>query len=215
MKIAKGQKLVMIGDSITDMGRTRPVGEGTETALGTGYVADVDALLGAVYPHLAVRVVNQGVGGDTVRHLKARWQTDVLDLHPDWLSVMIGINDVWRQYDCPRQPELHVYIEEYEETLDALVAQTVPAVKAMALMTPFYLEPNRKDPMRATMDRYGAVLRKLARKHDVIFVDTQAALDRALKHYYPATLARDRVHVDRVGHMVLARAFLDAVGFEW
>ena len=214
MKIAKGRKLVMIGDSITDMGRARPVGEGAG-ALGTGYVADVDALLGAVCPQLAIRVVNQGIGGDTVRHLKARWQADVLDLNPDWLSVMIGINDVWRQYDCPREAELHVYIDEYEETLGALVAETLPALKGLVLMTPFYLEPNRKDPMRASMDRYGAVVRKLARKHAVSFVDTQAAFDRAMKYYYPATLARDRVHVDRVGHMLLARAFLDSVGFKW
>jgi lysophospholipase L1-like esterase len=214
MKIVKGQKLLMIGDSITDMGRTRPVGEGSN-ALGGGYVADVDALLGAAYPHLAVRVVNQGIDGNNVRDLKARWQTDVLALQPDWVSVMIGINDVWGLYVRPRRPELHVYIEEYEETLEGLIAETLPAVNGMVLMTPFYLEPNRKDAMRATMDRYGAVVKKLARKHGTVFVDTQTALDQATKHYYPAALAWDRVHVNRVGHMVLARAFLDVVGFEW
>ena len=61
----------------------------------------VDALLGAVYPERMIRVINMGVSGNTTRDLKARWQTDVLDLKPDWLSIMIGANDVWRQYDSP------------------------------------------------------------------------------------------------------------------
>jgi lysophospholipase L1-like esterase len=108
LQLASGSKLVMIGDSITDCGRSRPVGEGLFDAIGKGYVAYVDALLGAAYPERQIRVVNMGCSGNTVRDLAARWQTDVLDLQPDWLSIMIGINDVWRQFDIPRQPECHV-----------------------------------------------------------------------------------------------------------
>ena len=132
----------------------------------------VEALLGAVYTDQWIRVVNQGISGNTVRDLKARWQTDVLDLNPDWVSVMIGTNDVWRQFDSPRQTEIHVLIDEYEKTLDDLVLATLPKVKGMVLMTPFYIEPNRADAMRAAMDRYGAVVRKLAEKHRTVFVDT-------------------------------------------
>ena len=99
LRLQKGEKLVMIGDSITDVGRARPIGEGrADDALGRGYVMMVDALLGAVYPERLIRVINMGVSGNTTRDLKARWQTDVLDLKPDWLSIMIGANDVWRQY---------------------------------------------------------------------------------------------------------------------
>jgi lysophospholipase L1-like esterase len=213
MKIAKGSKLVMIGDSITDAGRAQPVGEGGGEALGRGYVAYVDALLAAAYPELAVRVVNVGTGGNTVRDLKARWQRDVLDLAPDWLSVMIGINDVWRQFDCPRQSEIHVLLEEYEQTCDALLEATRPSLAGLVLMTPYFIEPNKKDPMRAQMDRYGAAVRKLAKKHDAIFVDTQAAFDKVLASCHPMALAWDRVHPNAVGHMILARALLDAVGF--
>ena len=83
-------------------GRARPIGEGrADDALGRGYVMMVDALLGAVYPERMIRVINMGVSGNTTRDLKARWQRDVLDLKPDWLSIMIGANDVWRQYDSP------------------------------------------------------------------------------------------------------------------
>ena len=215
MKLDKSDKLVMVGDSITDAGRAQPVGEGLFEALGRGYVAQVDALLGSVYPALGVRVVNMGTSGNTVRDLDKRWQGDVLDLKPDWVSVMIGTNDVWRQFDSPRQTEDLVGPEEYAQTLDGLVARTLPSVKNMALMTPFYLEPNRADAMRARMDEYGGIVKDLAAKHGTLFVDTQAAFDDVLQSYYPATLAWDRVHPNQVGHMVIARALLHALGFAW
>jgi len=71
MKLQKASKLVMIGDSITDAGRTRPVGEGLFDPLGRGYVCMVNAVLGAVYPDRGLRVVNMGCSGNTVRDLKA------------------------------------------------------------------------------------------------------------------------------------------------
>jgi lysophospholipase L1-like esterase len=215
MKLSPNTKLVMIGDSITDAGRAKPVGEGMGEALGKGYVAQVDALLTSAYPEYRVRVVNMGTSGNTARDLAGRWQGDVLALKPDWLSVMIGTNDVWRQFDSPLRPELAVQPEEYEATYRKILADVRPALKGLVLMTPFYIEPNRNDAMRARMDQYGAIVKKLAPEFDALFVDTQAAFDAVLKHVYPATLAWDRVHPSATGHMILARAFLNAVGFEW
>jgi lysophospholipase L1-like esterase len=150
-----------------------------------------------------------------VRDLKSRWQADVLDQNPDWVSVMIGINDVWRQFDLPKRTEMHVLPEEYEQTLDELLSQTRPTIKGLVLVTPYYIESNPNDAMRKRMSEYGAIVKKLAAKHDAIFVDTQAAFDRVLEHLYPSTLAWDRVHPIQGGHMILAKAFLDAVGFQW
>jgi lysophospholipase L1-like esterase len=215
MKLQKHCKLVMIGDSITDAGRAQPVGEGLGETLGRGYVSLIDSLLGAAYPDLGIRVVNMGNSGNNVRDLQTRWQTDVLDLKPDWLSVMIGTNDVWRQFDLPRQPETHVLPDEYERTLDTLIAQAAPTVPGLVLMTPFYIEPNPADAMRARMDEYGAIVRRLSEKHGTLFADTQAAFDAVLTTYYPATLGWDRVHPTQVGHMVIARAFLKAIDFAW
>lgn len=215
MKLTKGTKWIMIGDSITDAGRTRPVGEGLFDPMGRGYSCFVNALVGACHPELRIRIVNMGCSGDTVRSLKARWQTDVFDLKPDWVSIMIGINDVWRQFDTPLMPEGHVLIKEYETTLRELVKSTLPRVKGLVLATPYYIEPNRKDPMRATMDRYGAVVKKIAKDNRLILVDTQAAIDKALKTQHPNALAWDRVHPNQVGHMVLAKAFVDAIGLNW
>lgn len=215
MKIETAQKLLFIGDSITDCDRAKPEGEGLFGALGNGYVSYVDALLLAVYPQLAIRVVNKGISGNTVRHLKNRWQEDVIHQAPDWLAIMIGINDVWRQYDTPFIKEEHVYIDEYEETLRQLVKETKPFIKGLVLMTPFYLENNEQDPMRQTMDQYGEVVRKIAEEYDCFFVDTQAAFKEVLNNLYPAALAWDRVHPSAAGHMVLARAFLKEIGFNW
>lgn len=215
MKIAAGSKLVMIGDLVTDCERARPIGEGLFGALGKGYVSYIDALIGAVCPEDGIRIVNMGIGGNTVRDLKNRWESDVMALEPDWVSIMIGINDVWRQFDLPRQTEIHVLLDEYERDLEDLLVRTEVVTKGVVLMTPFYIEPNVNDPMRARMDEYGAIARRLAEQYDAILVDTQAAFNQALQTYYPATLAWDRVHPNATGHMILAKAFLDAVEFRW
>jgi lysophospholipase L1-like esterase len=215
MKIARNSKLVMIGDSITDVGRAQPVGEGLFEAHGKGYVAFVAGLLGAVCPERHIRVVNMGTSGNTVRDLKARWQHVVLDLKPNWLSIMIGINDVWRQFDLPLQTEMHVPLDEYERTLDELVQATKPSLQGLVLMTPFFIEPNPADTMRAMMDRYGAAVQRVAERHSAIFVDTQATFNAVLMHCHAASLAWDRVHPNTTGHMVLTRAFLNAVDFAW
>lgn len=215
MLIGKNEKLVMIGDSITDAERERPVGEGLFGAIGKSYVGLVDALLAAAHPEQRVRVVNMGCGGDTVRQLAARWQTDVFDLKPDWLSVMIGVNDVWRQFDTPLLTERHVPLEEYEETLSHLVEITLPTVKGLVLMTPCMWEANRQDAMRATLDRYGDAVKRIAKKYNTYLTDTQAAYDEFLRHYHSAAVCWDRIHPNLWGHMVLARAFLQTVGFTW
>ena len=215
MRIENGNKLVMIGDSVTDCERSKPVGEGLFQALGKGYVSLVDAFLQSTQPERCIRVVNMGLSGNNVRDLKARWQSDVLDLNPDWLSIMIGINDVWRQFDSPYQPEWAVPLEIYEQTLSELVEQTQPHLKGLVLMTPYFIEPNPQDAMRARMDQYSQVVRMLARKHGALLVDTQAAFDQVLEHVHPMTLAWDRVHPNPIGHMVIARAFLKAVGYRW
>lgn len=124
---------------------------------------------------------------------------------------MIGINDVWRQFDSPLQTEIHVYLDEYRKTLDELVAKTQPLLKGLVLMTPYYIESNVHDAMRSTMDQYGAAVKEIAEKYNTYFVDTQAAFDKVLKHYHANMFAWDRVHPNNMGHMVLADAFLEVL----
>jgi lysophospholipase L1-like esterase len=214
MLIEKDSKLVMIGDSITDCGRAKPVGEGLFGAEGNGYVNLVNAMLKAVYPEEKIRVVNMGTSGNTVRDLDGRWKTDVLDLKPDWLSIMIGINDVWRHFDLPTQKETHVSIDEYRETLEELVKCTIPHVNGLVLMSPYFIEPNTNDAMRKMMDEYRREVKEVAKEYNAIYVDVQEAFDEVLKHMHPMELAWDRVHPNTAGHMVIARAFLKGIGFQ-
>ncbi len=215
MQIAPDSKILFIGDSITDCGRTQPVGEGLFGPYGNGWVNVVAGLLGATYPSRGLRVVNMGLSGNTSRDLVARWDRDVLQLSPDWVVVMIGTNDVWRRFDLPLQPELHVRPDEYRRNLETLVAATMPRVKGLVLMSPFYLEPLREDAMRFAMDECGAVVRELAERNGLRFVDVQTAMDRLVADRHSTYIAWDRVHPNILGHTAIARAFLDAVGFDW
>lgn len=215
MKIGDGETLLMIGDSITDADRGRPVGNRSFGGLGNGYVCYVDALLGAACPEKKIRVLNTGIGGNTVRDLKGRWREDVLDLKPDWLSIMIGINDVWRQFDSPQNKSSHVHPEEFERTLAELVESTVPHLKGLILMTPYYIESDASDPMRVMMDQYGSMVKNIAAKNGAVLVDTQAAFNLMMESLNPASIAADKVHPNCLGHIALARAFLKAVEFEW
>ena len=212
MKLSKNTSLLFTGDSITDCGRDRPLGQ--RHGLGNGYVSLVNALLQAVYPDHPVRVLNTGIGGNRVIDLKARWQEDVLAHSPHWLSIMIGINDVWRQFDNPLDP-VQVTPDIYRETLEALIVQTRPQLEGLVLMSPFYIEQNAHDPMRSMMDDYSAIVSELAEKYDAVFVDVQGAYCAYLEHQPTQNLCGDRVHPNLAGHTLIAKAFLDAIGFSW
>ena len=214
MLLERNDKLVMIGDSITDCGRSKPDGEGLFDPYGNGYVNMVKAFLDSSYPDLAIRVINKGNSGNTVRELKNRWDDDVLALQPEWLSILIGINDVWRHFDCPKMVENHVGLEEYEQTLDELIKKTRPGLKGLVLMTPYFIEPNSADPMRIKMVEFAGVVRKLATKYDAVLVDTQEGFDKMLSEMHPMGLAWDRIHPNTSGHALLASCFLKKVGFE-
>jgi lysophospholipase L1-like esterase len=215
IKLENNASLLFVGDSITDCGRARPIGEANPwnwDDIGNGYVRDVAAILGAAHPEKKIRVRNVGSGGNTVLDLAARWKSDVLELEPTWLSVMIGINDVWRQFDSPLAPERAVDLETYRNTLWQLLDKTRPKLRGLILMTPFVIEANLSDPMRLRMNEYGAVIKELSAHFDAVFVDTQAAFDALLTHQHPMSVAWDRIHPGPVGHMVIARAFLRHIG---
>lgn len=209
MQLADKDTLLFIGDSITDCERARPVG--ARTGLGNGYVAQINALLGALRPQQRIRVLNVGTSGHRIIDLQARWQTDVLDLEPDWVSIKIGINDIWRRFDDPLNP-VQVDDVRFTNVYRELIAATLPKVKGIVLMTPYFLEPNRSDPMRAQMDDLGVIVKKLGAEFKLPVVDTQAAFDAFLAHRHSMELCADRVHPNATGHTVLALAWLHTLG---
>ncbi|MBO4208777.1 SGNH/GDSL hydrolase family protein [Micromonospora echinofusca] len=203
-----GQRIVFIGDSITDCGR-----RDVAAPYGSGYVSLVRALVTAAHPQTRLTWVNRGISGDTVRDLRKRWETDAIGERPDWLCVMIGINDVWRGF-TGREDEA-VPVDEYESTLRDLLTGAVTATGCrLVLGDPYLIEPDRTEPQRAMSDRYGAVVRRLAVEFDAVHVPTQEAFDRALAHTTPTDWADDRVHPNLPGHALLAQAYLTALGWQ-
>ena len=211
VKIAPGSRLLFIGDSVTDCGRFRPVGRGSLNALGTGYAAEVANLLEPFYEKRPVQIINMGTEGDTVTDLAQRWDADVFAFEPHWLSVMIGINDVWHQVGRAAVAA-SVTLDVFWDTYSQIIARTRPALKGLVLMTPYYVQADRSDPMRMMMEEYGRVVKDLANRHDALLVDTQAAMDKVLARLDYKAIAPDRVHPTKLGHQVLAHAFTRAVG---
>lgn len=204
--------LVMIGDSVTDVGRARPIAENRKEDLGKGYPSLVDALLTACCPDLRMRIVNMGISGNTSNDLKDRWETDVMDFHPDYVSCMIGINDIWRQFDNSHLPHRHVTYENFMKNYEEIISRTVSEVKTMFVISCCYLEPNKEEPLRAMVDKYNAGARSLCEKYGAVYVDAMEAFDEGMKYHHPCFYTWDRVHPQLGGHMVIAKAFLKAAG---
>ena len=214
MLLEKNDTLLFIGDSISDYERKRPVGEGLFNALGHSYVACAGALLNCMYPELHLRVINMGVSGNQVRDLDARWQTDVMDLKPQWVSVLIGINDVWRQFDSPAITDSHVLPDEYEKNVEEMIGRINGKVKGIFILSPYIIEPNRQDMMRSRMDEYVEISRKLAEKYHCIFVNFQKMYEDYCKIRHSSYIAWDRIHPNQIGATLMAKEFLSKCGFD-
>ncbi|MBO7298388.1 MAG: SGNH/GDSL hydrolase family protein [Kiritimatiellae bacterium] len=216
MLLQPGDKLVMIGDSVTDAGRARPIAEGLFNPYGSGYPNFVYSMLTALYPEYMLHIVNVGSSGNNVTNLEERWQTDVLDLNPDWVSIMIGVNDVWRQFDLQNMPKTWVMPDLYRKTLKSLIERTKPNVKGIFLLTPIYWELNENDAMNARVREYAQICREVAEETGAIFVDVQKNVDSVLNRIkHSCYFSWDRVHPNNPGHYVIARSLLDAMGVEY
>lgn len=216
MLFEKKDRIVFTGDSVTDMDRLRPIGEGFDGSIGYSYVAVIQNLLYAVYPELGIRVTNTGVSGNTSRDLLARFQEDVCDLDPDWVSICIGINDVWRQFDSPAMVETQVMPDEYERNLTEMLERLkTKKLKGVFLLSPYIIEPLREDKMRARMDEYVEICRKLSEKYGCIFIDFQKLYEDYCNACYSAYICWDRIHPNQIGATLMAMRFLEVCGFEY
>lgn len=208
-------RIVFSGDSVTDMGSKNPVGEGLFNDVGMGYVRIIENLLAVCYPEMKIRVTNSGISGNTSRDLLGRFDRDVVNLKPDWVSICIGINDVWRQFDCPAMPEVHVLPEEYRSNVETMILKVKDSVKGIFILSPYIIEPNTEDVMRKRIDEYVDICRDLAEKYGCIFVDFQKMYAEYCKYRHSCYIAWDRIHPNQIGSTLMAREFLKQCGFEY
>lgn len=208
-------RIVFSGDSVTDMGSANPVGEGLFDNVGHSYVRIIENMLAVYYPEIKIRVTNSGISGNTSRDLLARFDRDVVDLNPDWVSICIGINDVWRQFDSPAIPDCHVMPDEYAKNLETMIWKVKDKVKGVFILTPYIMEPNSEDMMRSRMNEYVQICSDLAQKYGCIFVDFQKMYEDYCRIRHSSYIAWDRIHPNQIGATLMAREFLKKCDFDY
>lgn len=208
-------RIVFAGDSVTDMGSENPVGEGLFDNVGRGYVRVLENMFAAYYPEVYLRVTNSGISGNTSRDLLERFDRDVVDLHPDWVSICIGINDVWRQFDSPAIPESHVLPDEYRRNVEAMIQKVKGSVKGIFILSPYIMEPCHEDAMRKRMDEYVAICRELSETHGCVFVDFQKMYENYCSVRHSSYVAWDRIHPNQIGATLMAKEFLKYCDFDY
>lgn len=203
----KDNSLVLFqGDSITDCGRDRE----DKDDLGTGYPLMVSAFFNSIYPEKNVKFINRGISGNRVRDLKERWQEDCLDLKPDLVSILVGINDCWRRYDNNDMTSVTDFEKDYrfilEETREVIEADII-------LLEPFVLSyPADREKWREDLDPKIQVVRKLAREYAISYIALDGIFSESIMKKEPSFWANDGVHPTPAGHALISRAWLGAVG---
>ena len=209
---AAGYRILFQGDSITDAGRDRTRREVNDAqALGRGYAYLAAARLLADQPRQGLMIWNRGISGNRVPDLLARWQADCIDLQPDVVSILIGVNDLWHKFDGRYTGSVADYEQGYRELLEQ-TRQALPRAE-IVIGEPFVLRcgavSSRWFP---EFDQRREVAGRLAREFQTSFVPFQSSFERALTDGSPpAYWAADGVHPTAAGHQLLADTWLRVV----
>ncbi len=210
-RIQDGQCVVFIGDSITDAGR-----RAEHAPFGWGYVKLAIDLITARYPERNITYFNEGIGGNTVADLHARWEQDCLSHDPDWVTCMIGINDLHRVL---RADETGVPVDRYEQLYREILTQLKDRTGAsVVLLDPFYICTREEageweNQVLDLLAEYIAVVDKLAGEFEALHVRTHELFQRQLKHRPAETFCPEPVHPNPTGHMVIAHGLLEVLGW--
>jgi len=210
--ISKGDVVLFQGDSITDAGRSREQA-GTpnhQLAMGNGYAWLAASGLLVQGEGQDLQVFNRGISGHKVCQLADRWSRDCLDLQPDVLSILIGVNDIWHS----RNGSYNGTVEIYERDYHALLTRTQEALPGVALVVcePFVLRCGAVDESWfPEFDEYRAAARRVSESHSATWVGFQQMFDEAIQYAPPAYWAGDGVHPSAAGAALMAQTWLRAV----
>ncbi len=205
------KKILFQGDSITDARRDREGINGYGPDMGCGYAALIAGKLLAANLDREFSCFNRGISGNRVVDLYARWKVDALNLKPDLLSVLIGVNDTWHEFAFENGVELDRYERIYRMLLEWTRAE-LPEVK-LVLCEPFCLKSELvTDEWMAEVAARGVIVKKLAAEFDATFVPLQQLLeDAAAKAGDNLKILRDGVHPTLAGAQIIADQWLKYV----
>ncbi len=198
-------KVLFQGDSITDMGRDRS----DIRNMGSGYPLFVASNFRADNPKLDIDFFNLGISGNRVSDLRGRWRTDCLDLHPDVLSVLIGINDTWRRYDSNQPSDIPEFESVYRSLLEDARREN-PNIKII-IMEPFVLHVSEeRASWREDLDPRIQAVRRVAGDYADAFIPLDGLLNAAAIDTCPEQWAPDGVHPSPDGAALIARYWFEA-----
>ena len=210
-QVKNGQKFVFMGDSITDCGRWSDA-----PPYGKGYAKMVVDLITAKYPERAIEYVNVGISGNTSADLVKRWEDDVIRLNPDWLTIKIGINDLWASMD--KKPTA-ITPENYRNNLLLILTETKKKTKAkIILIDPFYMSTNKNNESVESaflrqLPEYICIVEEMSKKFKLARVKTHEIFQKHLKIRPRNHFGIEPVHPNLSGHMIIANELLRVLGW--
>ena len=194
------------GDSITDAGRSRE-----DNSRGFGYPTLVTSELTYTYPNEYV-TYNKGISGNRVVDLYARIKADFINLKPDIISILIGVNDVWHEFDYQNGVDADRYFDIYCMLIEDL-KKALPDVKII-LLEPFALKGVNTeawwDSFYCEVRKRAEKVKEVAEKYDLPFVALQDKFEEAAKRTSNAGWLGDGVHPTPAGHELIKREWLKA-----
>jgi len=203
MALQKGDLILFQGDSITDCGRSK---ESTES-LGNGYARLAVNAISVLRPETELRFLNRAISGNRTIDVLERWEEDCIALRPAFLSVLLGINDVWH-HDVGRG----LTVAETEENYTKILTRTREALGdiPIVILSPFLLPDHTTKMKRPDVDAVIAVSKRLAEKFGASYVPLDTLLSKAAEAFPPLSLTKEGVHPTEQGHGIIAKHWLDA-----
>jgi lysophospholipase L1-like esterase len=212
IKLLKEQVILYQGDSITDSGRNKEdTGFNTARNLGSGYPMLAGAAILNKYEALNLKIYNKGISGNKVFQLAERWDIDCLDLKPDVLSILIGVNDIWHKLNGTYNGTAEIYRNDYI----ALLERTIKALPNVKLII---CEPFAVKGVKAVDDKwypeffdYQKAAKDIARQFKATFIPFQSVYDEAQKRAPGSYWTGDGVHPSLAGAQLMAKAWMKAL----
>lgn len=201
------KRILFQGDSITDAERSRE----NDGNRGIGYATLVTAFLGAERPS-EFEFINRGISGNRVIDLLARVKSDIINLKPDYLSILIGVNDVWHELAHRNGVDAEQYEVYYHMLLEQLL-RALPDVRLL-ILEPFVLNGSATrenwDMFREETEKRAAAAKRIVEKHHVLFVPLMEKFDIAAESAPAEYWLYDGVHPTAMGHELIKREWLRA-----
>ena len=210
--LAVGSRILFQGDSITDAGRDRKSEKANDTpGLGKGYPLLAAGELLSEHPELKLEILNRGISGNKVPDLAARWQADCIDLQPNVLSILIGVNDIWHKLNGKYEGTIDDYANGYRKLIEDTQSK-LPNTR-IVICEPFVLKCGAvNDKWFPEFDQRREAAVKLAEDLKLTLVAFQQMFNRAVEQAPPNYWAADGVHPTLAGHALMAHEWRKVTG---